>query len=172
MDQRSIGQFLPLKGLDATRIHHKQETVLGPDTIPYSTVTRTLHFAIQSQTDREAPHSEIDDATVKALGEFPFASLKELGRRLCYAPPTVDCPLIESLHFASKHLQWLPHELTSAQKVLRVARSNELLRLINSVRHNGPTFLETLDERWFYFRQVFERQWLPRDKHLLIASEA
>jgi hypothetical protein len=46
MDQRSIVRFLHLKGLDATRIRHEVEALLGPDAMPYSTVTRTLRSAI------------------------------------------------------------------------------------------------------------------------------
>jgi hypothetical protein len=45
-------------------VHHELEAVLGPDAIPYFTVTRTLHSAIWTQSDPETRHSEIQDAFV------------------------------------------------------------------------------------------------------------
>jgi hypothetical protein len=39
-------RFLRLKGLDAVRIHHELETVLGPDAMASLTVTRILRSAI------------------------------------------------------------------------------------------------------------------------------
>jgi hypothetical protein len=44
---------------------------------------------------------------------------------------------------------------------LTVEKSNELLRLILSVRRNDPTLFFTLDEHQFHFRHNFERRWLP-----------
>jgi hypothetical protein len=120
--------------------------------MPYSTVTRTLHSAIWTQNDLETPNSEIGGAIVQAFGKLAFASVKELARRLCCVPTTMLCHLTESLHFASKHLQWVPHDLTPAQKALWIEKSNALLRLIESVRHKHPALLATLDECWFYFR--------------------
>jgi hypothetical protein len=89
MDQSSIVRFLHLKGLDATKIHCELEAVLGPDPMPYSKPTRTSRSAIWTQTDPETSHSEIDDTIVQALGKLPFASVKELARRLCCAPTAI-----------------------------------------------------------------------------------
>jgi hypothetical protein len=103
MGQRSIVSFLHLKRLDATRIHHELEAVHGLDAMPYSTVTRTLHSAIWTQTDPKTPHSEVDDAIVQALGKLPFASVRELARRQCCAPTIIYYHFTKSLHFVSKH---------------------------------------------------------------------
>jgi hypothetical protein len=157
-------RFLHLKGVDETRIHHEPEAVLGPDAMPYSSVKRILRSAVWTQTDSEAPHSEIDQGVVQALGELAFASVKELARRMRCAPTTVYLHLTEGLHFVSKLLQWVPYDLTTPQKALRFEKSNELLPLIKSVRHNDPAFLVTLDECSFYFRQDFERQRLSREE--------
>jgi hypothetical protein len=43
---RPIVQFLHLNGLDANRIHHELEPVLGPNDMPYPAVTRALRSAI------------------------------------------------------------------------------------------------------------------------------
>jgi hypothetical protein len=136
MDQCSILRFLHLKGLDATRIHHELEVVLGPHAMPYSIVTRTRRSAIWTQTEGETPGRKIEDTIVQALGELPFASVKELARRLCCAPTTIYHHFTESLHFASKHLQWVPHDLTTGLKGLRVEKSNEPVGFIKPVRPN------------------------------------
>jgi hypothetical protein len=118
VDACPIVRFLCLKRLIATRIKHELEAVLGRDVIPYSMATGRLRSALWTQTDSEIPHSEIDKVTVQALGQVLFASVKELSQRLCCAPTTVYRHLTESLHFVSKHLQWVSHDLTSAQKFL------------------------------------------------------
>jgi hypothetical protein len=86
-----------------------------------------LRSAIWIPTDPETPHSEMDDAIVQALGEVPFALVKELSRRPCCAPTTIYRCLTESLHYVSKHLQWVPHDLTITQKVRRVHRQTSFL---------------------------------------------
>jgi hypothetical protein len=125
MNQRSIVRFLHLKGLDATRIRYELEVALGRDALSCSTVMRTLPSAVWTQTDVETVHSEIDNAIVQALGMLPFAPVKELARRLCYAPTTISHYLTESLHCVSKCLEWAPHDLTTARKALRVEKSND-----------------------------------------------
>jgi hypothetical protein len=141
--------FLLLMGVDAMRIHHEPRAVLGPDPMPYLAVTCALRSAIRTQTDSETPHSEIDDAIVRAPGDVSFASVKELAPRLCCAPATAYHHLTESRHFIFKHLQWVPHDATLAQKFFRVEKSNELLRFIKSARHNDPALNVPLEEYWF-----------------------
>jgi hypothetical protein len=134
--------------------------------MPYSTVARTLRSAIWAQIDPGIPRGQIDDAIAQALGKLSLALVKELARRLCCAPTTIYRHLAERLHFVSEHLRWLPPDLTAAQKAIRIEKSNKLPRLVKSAGHNEPTLLVTLDERWFYFLQDFERQRLPHDERL------
>jgi hypothetical protein len=113
MDQRLIMRFRHPKGLSATRIHHKLEGALGPDAMPYSTVTRILQSVIWIPTDSEIPHSEIDNAIVQALGGVPFVLVNKLARNLCCAPTTVHRYVTELLHFVAIHSQWVTHDETA-----------------------------------------------------------
>jgi hypothetical protein len=88
----------------------------------------------------------------------------DLARRLCCAPTIAYRRLIESLHFVSEHLEWAPHDLTTAQNVLRVEKSNGLSRFIKPVRNNSATLLITLDGCRPHFGREFQRQWLSRDE--------
>jgi hypothetical protein len=126
MDQRQTVWFLHLQGLGATRIHQELEELFAPNTIPYSMATRICRSAIWTVTDWETVHSKIDHVIAQALGEVPFASMKEFAGRLCSAPSIGYRHLIESLSFLSKHLQWVPHDLTTAKKVLQVENPSKL----------------------------------------------
>jgi hypothetical protein len=108
-----------LQGLDATRIHHELDAVHGPDAIPYPMGTQILRSAIWTQTDSETPHSEINNVIVQAFGQIPFASVKELARRLYCAPATVYRHLTGWVHFLFKHLEWVPHDFTTTQMVFQ-----------------------------------------------------
>jgi hypothetical protein len=158
--------------LDAIKIHHEQDAILGSDASPYSTVMCTLRPAIWIQTDSETSHIEIDDINFQALGEIPFAPMKKFARRLCCAPTTLYHPLTALIHVVSNHSYSVPHHLAIPQKVLRVEKLREFLPFIKSVRHNVSTLFITLDECRLYLHQDFERQWLPATNSPLVGSEA
>jgi hypothetical protein len=128
MDQHSSVRFLDLMGLNATRIRQGLEAMLRADAIPCPTAIPTLGSVIWTQTDSETGHSEIDDAIVQGLSEIPLASVKELARWLCCALTTVPH------HFVSKHLQWVPHGLPTADRIVLVEESNRLFQFIKLVR--------------------------------------
>jgi hypothetical protein len=55
---------------------------------------------------------------------------------------TVNCRLVDSLHFIVSHLHWAPHKLSDSQKArqgksTRVELSIELRDLLLSIRHQG-----------------------------------
>jgi histone-lysine N-methyltransferase SETMAR len=54
------------------------------------------------------------------------------------------------LVFVVKHLHWAPHSLIEAQRQIRIDRSIELLRRLESAHANEWQSIMTLDESWFY----------------------
>jgi hypothetical protein len=122
----------------------------------------------------DPPPDVVDNAILEALDQIPFASMRELAKTTCIPCTTVSRRLTESLGFVVKHLHWVPHSLTDAQRQNRIDRSKELLRLLEFAQANDWESLMTLDESWFYLCTSHEIVWLqagqqPADrvKHMI-----
>jgi hypothetical protein len=74
----------------------------------------------------------------------------ELAKSMCISIATVWRRLTKALEFVVKHLHWIPHSLTEAQPQIRIDRSIELLRRLESAQANEWQSIMTLDESWFY----------------------
>jgi DNA-binding MurR/RpiR family transcriptional regulator len=133
MDQRTICLYLSRKGFSSHAIHEELVQLLGSDAIAYSTMTyhlRASRWTAQTEErDSDLPRDVIDNAILETLDQTPFASMHELAKATCIPRTTVWRRLTESLGFVVKHLHWVPHSLTSAQRQDRIDRSKELLRL-------------------------------------------
>jgi DNA-binding IclR family transcriptional regulator len=108
---------------------------------------RQRHFpsTLREITDEPAA-TVIDNAILDALEKQPFSSIRELAQLTCIPRSTVHRHLTQSLGFVVKHLRWVPHSLTAAQKAQHITLSNELLRELRSNKHQGWQFLITLNE--------------------------
>jgi hypothetical protein len=141
MDQQSICLFLAMKRLSAQVIDNKLIAVLGPDAIGSSRVTNYLRQRHFPSTLRDTPDEPaatvIDNTIMDALEEQPFSSIRELDQLTCIPRSTGHRHLTQSLGFVAKHLRWVPHSLTAAQKAQRVTLLNEPLSELHSIKHHG-----------------------------------
>jgi hypothetical protein len=113
-----------------------------------------------SDAPAEPPLAIIDDAILHAVDNQAFSSIQELAKFTCIPTAAVYRQLKSSLGLVVKHLHWVPHDLTEAQKVQHVTLSNQLLRQPRSLRHQSWSYILTLDESWFYFAPDNEQIWL------------
>jgi hypothetical protein len=96
------------------------------------------------------PPDVIDNAILQTLNQIQFPSVQELTKSMYISRATIWQSLTGRLEFVVKHLHWVPHSLTDAQWQIRINRSNELLRLLQSAQANDWQSYITLDESWFY----------------------
>ena len=171
MDQRSICLFLEMKGLSARAIHNELIAVLGSEAVAYSTVTKYLRLRKHPNDFAETVFIEsikeenfIDQAITLALNEEPFASIRQIARKTLLPRSTIFRHLTLSMGFVMKHLRWVPHNLSDDQKQMRVDKSNDLLQLLNSMKHHSWKNIVTLDESWFYLTTDYESIWLPPEE--------
>jgi hypothetical protein len=130
----------------------------------------------------QTPPEIIDNGILQALDETAFASVRKLAKSMCISGTTVWQRLTRSLGFAVKHLHWVLHRFTDAQRQIRIDQlinqsinqSNELLRLLESVWDNGWKNIMTLNESWFYLWTSHEIVWVQagqppseRVKHMI-----
>jgi histone-lysine N-methyltransferase SETMAR len=69
-----------------------------------------------------------------------------------------------SLGFVVKHLHWVPQSLTEAQWQIRIDRSIELLRRLESAQANDWQSTMILDGYWSYFWTSHEIIWVQADQ--------
>jgi hypothetical protein len=101
--------------LDA--IHDDLVRTLEKDAVTYSTVAKYARSAQFSGRKEPTPpdasdvkRSPVDEAILTARAEFPFSSVRELPRRICFPSSTVHPHghLTQSLRFTVRHLRWAP----------------------------------------------------------------
>jgi hypothetical protein len=171
MTQRPIAAYLSLKWMSACGIHDDFVATLGPDAVSYGLVTRYLREARFPPSKPESHPADIqrdlDDSNRAILAtreDSPFASVRQLSR-LTYLPSTtVDRRLTQSLGFVARHLRWVSHALSDAQKGQSVSLFRGLLRMLEVQRDRAWHGIVTLDESWFYLSTDYEFVWIPRDK--------
>jgi hypothetical protein len=84
--------------------------------------------------DAQRDLDDSDQAIVAALEDNPFASMRQLSRLTHLPSTTVYRRRSQSLGFVARHLRWVPHALSGAQKGERVNLSRRLLRMLEVQR--------------------------------------
>jgi hypothetical protein len=123
MDHQSVVIYLGLKGLNAVEIHNVLVTTLKAEAKSYSTVTYYLRKPSFSSPKTlqpcESPApilNKSDEATLLALSEEPFASVRQFARRTHLHLSTVYDHLMHKLGFTVRYLHWVSHLLSEADK--------------------------------------------------------
>jgi hypothetical protein len=170
MDQRSIVLYLARKKLSALDIYTDLVQTLGPDAVSYPSVTRFLRDAKCTLPNPPATFSDempgsddSDEAILLALTEQPFASIRQLSRLTHLSRTTVYRRLTQSLGFHVRHLRWVPHRLSDAQKSNRVELSQRLLSMLTTQQSRYWHDIVTLDESWVSLSTDHELVWLRSD---------
>jgi hypothetical protein len=106
-----------------------------------------------------SPPDVIDNVILQALNQISFTSVRELAKSTCISNAIIWRRLTRFLGFVVKHLHWVLHRLTDAQRQIWIDRSNELLILLESARANDWQSFMTLNESWFYLWTSHEKIW-------------
>jgi hypothetical protein len=107
--------------------------------------------------------NDSDEAILRALEEFPFSSVGQLSCAAHLPKTTVYRRLSEKLGLTARHLRWVPHRLSEAQKARRVQCSQSLLTRLRDQQTRAWHDIVTLDESWFYYITGHELIRLPPD---------
>jgi hypothetical protein len=148
-------KFLFVKGLTYKAIHRDLSTVLGEDDVSLDTVKRwcrrfkdgSLCLADENRPGR--PKSDLADSISRLLEREPFLSARTLARKLESSRQTIKRVLATDLGMRKFTRRWIPHSVTAAQKVQRVADAR---RLLKSDQKNKSRNIMTGDESWFYYQ--------------------
>jgi histone-lysine N-methyltransferase SETMAR len=164
---KSLVVYWHSKEYSATTIKEKLDAHLASEAPSYSTITNWLCALARGddiQTRRfspgRAPHFENDALILDCLHMYPFSSVRSISTHTKIPQTTVYRTLLR-LNFTVKHLKWVPHTLTEAQKRKRVEISQELLWILSTAKRRGWAKFLTGDESWFYLSTDHQLVWLP-----------
>jgi hypothetical protein len=153
MTQGSIVAYLSLKRMSAREIHEDIVATLGPDAVSYSSMTRYLREARFPPSKPEPHPADVqrdldgsDQVILAALEDGAFAQVRQLCRLTHLLSTTVYRHLTQSLGFVVRHLRWVPHALSDAQKGERVNLSRPRLRMLEVQRDRAWRDIVTVDE--------------------------
>jgi hypothetical protein len=111
-------------------IYEDLVATLGAEAISYPSIMRSLWEAKFATSNPEVTlsepireHDDYDQPILLAVDEQPFGSIRQLARFTHLPRTTVDWCLTRLLGFQVRHLQWVPHRLSDAQKSNRVELS-------------------------------------------------
>jgi hypothetical protein len=163
MDQRSSILDLPLKGMLVQTIHDDLIATLSNKALAHSTVTiHNRQSPFKPRRMFTSPHFDDSDRAVLAtLEEKSFSSVRKLARATHLQFITVHKRLTNSLGFVLCHLRWVPHILSSPQKLQPVDLSSSLVWTLEVQERRAWHDIVTLDGSWFYDSTDYESIW-PR----------
>jgi hypothetical protein len=93
------------------------------------------------------------------LEKEPFRPATSLAEALKVSVRTVLPRLHDSVGMKNYHLRWVPYPLTDDLKWMRVAKSEELLTVLQAMEEQGFHNLVTGAESWFYLDYCPATQW-------------
>jgi hypothetical protein len=126
---------------------------------------REVKYGRKDLPDLEKPGRWPDeslDAVIAARYEMdPRCSAWKIARSLGIALSTVCCCFTEVLELSYRHLRWIPHTLTPAQKVSRVEIAKRMLGELAKHQASNFHFIYTRDESWFLSEYRQTNRWVP-----------
>ena len=164
-------------GEDATQIHKDLQTIFPEQALSYHTCARWIRDfkkgrLLLNDKDRcGAPKSVSNENLVENIKSHidadPNTSIKEISSDLDVSFGTVQKILHEELFLRKIAARWVPHILTSDQKINRVKCARELLRLFEPNEPKRLTDIVTGDETWITFYGIPNKRsnmmWLKKD---------
>jgi histone-lysine N-methyltransferase SETMAR len=144
-------------------IHQDLETLHGEDAPAYSTVAKWAKRFREGRMDIEddprsgCPVTSTTPENIELIESLieadPHSTYDDLEAESQLSRGIIETIILEHLKMKKLASRWVPHNLTDAQKKLRVEICRENLRKFHSGSWR-PYDIVTGDETWIYFRQT------------------
>jgi hypothetical protein len=96
------------------------------------------------------PNDFLDIRILALLDEQPFHSVYSIPEVLCVSHSTILNQLRQSLRVKNFHLRWIPHELTTSSRQIRMETCRELLPILKRHEKRKVQRVMTEDESSFW----------------------
>lgn len=173
IDLKSIVYFLDMQGKSPNTILLEINETFKKNVIAYPTITKYLREKIYNQKENTSRDLDIisrqenkNELILDALHTNPYSSVREISYMTGISKSSVYRILTVNLNYQIKRLRYVPHFLTSSQKVKRVKLAQLLLQTIKNARHQNFSYFYTGDESWFYLSNDHEKIWLAPEEEI------
>jgi histone-lysine N-methyltransferase SETMAR len=169
-EYRAVIHFLWLKGTPNAVIYSELKDVYGREVMTLRSVEnwtkrfregrKELSDLRRSGRPRDARHIT---AIMALIESEPFLSQKRIAGRLNLHQATVKTILCDELNMRKVNFKWIPHTLSAAQKLMRVALSEQLLNFLQETPDRTLSGVYTGDETWIYLDNPRTSMWIGTD---------
>lgn len=170
MEQRKLIVEMHEKNATPEQIKNELDIQFGLHAYSISTVYRKVGLLKCGKNileDEERPGRSIDEQLLykidQIIEEEPFASIRYIAHILNSSESTVYRYVTLYLHKIYKHTRWIPHTLTSEQKLRRVSDLKLLKNILISSQKTKWHNIITGDESMFSFSYGHKGAWLNDD---------
>jgi hypothetical protein len=153
VEQRHVIKFFTDEGMPAVEIISRLRDHYGEDALSRTQICFWINEIKRGKTDLNniaSPGRELDEAIAGViaakLDADPHLSAPKLAQSLRIAASTGCRYFTEVLGMNCRHLCWVPHTLTTAQKVVRVELTPPMLQGPAKHEHSHFHFLFTGEE--------------------------
>jgi hypothetical protein len=106
------------------------------------------------------PNESLVTVIAGKLDADPYLSARKLAQSLGIAALTVCRCLTEVLGTKCRHLRWVPHTLTLAQKLMCAELAQSMLQALVKHEHTNYHFVFTGDESWMFYAYDHRTRWV------------
>ena len=157
------------EGWNAVQIHSYLIEVFQDKAPAYSTVTkklRMMHFnqPIDDQKNSEdiRTYSQNINKVKCCIENHPNSSIRDITEMTEVPATSIYRYLTQYLNYINCNLRWIPHQLTTELKQIRIETSKQLLATIEKAEKNNFHFFLTGDESWFSYNFEPTTQWIKK----------
>ena len=162
---RTIIKFILVSGKTNLEIYEEVSRVCGEGVSSLRTIQRWVarfrgnDFSVEDKSRIGRPREEIDVKVIEDMLDCdPHVSAREIGRRLAINKNRIVDILKNQLQMSKVCAKWIPHQLSSSQKIMRVRCAREMLHVLSDpIQHR---LVYTQDESWIHWRNPRKLMWV------------
>jgi hypothetical protein len=168
VEERYVIKFFTDEGMPAVEIISRLRDDYGDDALFQTQIYFWINEIKRGRTDLNkiaSPGRELNESLAGVIAARvdanPHLSVRKLAQSLRIAASTVCRYSTKVLEMKCRHLLWVPHTLTAAQKVVHVELAERMLQALAKHKCGHFHVLFIGDESWMLYVYDHWTKWVP-----------